>query len=121
MDAEFVRVVDVIGIGHCVKEEVRTIETKDKSNDEGNGLFRGSTFIPECVLPLGAVTIIVQTIFICSKNNQRSPDAGSDIAMSSTTLSLSTNITRLANLPIKDCQYILTRLSCLEVLTVQWL
>jgi len=43
-----VGIVDVIGIGHCAKEEVLTLEvTKDKSNGEGNGIFRASTFIPE--------------------------------------------------------------------------
>jgi hypothetical protein len=40
-----VRVVDMIGIGHCVKKEVLTLEVA--RDDEGLGLFRGSIFIPE--------------------------------------------------------------------------
>jgi hypothetical protein len=49
MDAKFVRVVDVIGIGHCVKEEVLTVVlTLEMARDNGiDGM--DLTFIPERV------------------------------------------------------------------------
>lgn len=76
MDAERVGVVDMIGIGHCVKEEVLTLEVaKDKSNDEGNGLFRGPTFIPEHVPGVFAPWGCNYNLFLSAPGNE--PDDGS--------------------------------------------
>jgi hypothetical protein len=130
MDAEFVRVVDVIGIGHCVKGEVLTLElevAKDKSNDEDNGLFRGSTFIPERVRGVLAPWGCSYNLFLSAPEIATEPAKSrcrfrhSDDFNQAHSLYHCPNITRLATLSINYCQYIESLGYPARKFSVQWL